>query len=131
MRTLPLELQSLEASIEELQELQAANPQNPSLSLPLPETLSLVSSREAELASLNSQLAILEASVPRKSRELERLEKELHPLELQKQASVSAAKEARRRKQEGVSGIGDELEESGRWLRAVESGLTSMVKVEV
>lgn len=127
---MPRELESLEASIAELRELQTPNPQNPSLSLPLPETMALVSSRDAELASLNNQLALLEASAPRKTKELDRLERELQPLEAQKHATTTAAREARRRKEEGVSGIGDELEDRGRWLRAVEAGLISMLQVE-
>ena len=61
--------------------------------------------------------------------DLEKLERELRPLETQKQGTVAAAKEARRRKEEG-GGIGDELEERGRWLRASEKALREMLEVE-
>ena len=53
----------------------------------------------------------------------------MKPLETQKQVTVAAAKEARRRKEEG-GGIGDELEERGRWLRASEAALREMLEVE-
>lgn len=96
--------------------------------MPLPETLKLVSEREAELAALNAQIASLQASLPSRSRELEKLERELRPLETQKNGTVAAAKEARRRKEEG-GGIGDELEERGRWLRASEKALKEMLEV--
>jgi predicted RNase H-like nuclease (RuvC/YqgF family) len=99
------------------------------LSLPLPETQRLVREREAELAALNAQIASLQATIPNRTRDLEKLERELRPLETQKQGTVAAAKEARRRKEEG-GGIGDELEERGRWLRASEKALREMLEIE-
>ena len=63
-------------------------------------------------------------------RELERLENELRPLEAQKTVAVNTAKEARRRKEEGERGIGDDLELKGRWYRSVEKGLKDMLDVE-
>ena len=67
--------------------------------------------------------------MPRKAAELEPLELELRPLEAQKAGTVAAAREARRRREEG-GGIGDELEERGKWLRAAEKGLVGMLGVE-
>lgn len=55
------------------------------------------------------------------------LERELRPLEMQKAGAVAAAKEARRRKEEGERGVGDELELKGRWYRGVETGLTELL----
>ena len=68
--------------------------------------------------------------MPRKARELELLERELKPLEVQKAGAVAAAKDARRRKEEGERGLGDELELKGRWYRGVELGLREMLGVE-
>ncbi|KAF2757374.1 hypothetical protein EJ05DRAFT_388142 [Pseudovirgaria hyperparasitica] len=130
LQMLPTEIAALEQSIEALRDSQAPHPTNPELSLPLPETQALLSQREAELASINAQLAALEPSVQRKARDLERLERELQPLETQKQGVISAAKEARRRREEGEKGMGDELEEKGRWFRAAEKGLMEMLEIE-
>jgi chromosome segregation ATPase len=129
LESLPTDIEGLEANIERLRQEQTPLSNNPELALPLPETLSLVQRREAELAELNAQLAKLQSALPSRTRELEKLERELKPLETQKQFTVAAANEARRRKEEG-GGIGDELEERGRWLRASEIALREMLEVE-
>ncbi|OAL05933.1 hypothetical protein IQ06DRAFT_240382 [Phaeosphaeriaceae sp. SRC1lsM3a] len=128
LESLPAEIAGLEAGIERLKQEQTPVSDNPELSLPLPETAKILSEREAELAALNAQIASLQASMPNRDRELEKLERELKPLETQKNGTVAAAKEARRRKEEG-GGIGDELEERGRWLQASEKALKEMLEV--
>ncbi|CBX95111.1 hypothetical protein LEMA_P115260.1 [Plenodomus lingam JN3] len=129
LESLPSEIEGLEASIQRLKQEQTPVSNNPELALPLPDTLKVLKEREAELTALNAQIAVLQASMPNRARELEKLERELKPLETQKQGTVAAAKEARRRKEEG-GGIGDELEERGRWLRASEKALQEMLDVE-
>lgn len=129
LETLPTEVEGLEASIAQLRQDQMPASSNPELGLPLPETLRLLNEREAELAALNAQIAQLQSSLPNRAKELEKLERELKPLDTQKQGTVAAAKEARRRKEEG-GGIGDELEEKGRWLTATEKALRDMLEVE-
>lgn len=129
LESLPTEISGLEASIEQLKHEQTPASANPELALPLPETQRVLSEREAELAALNVQIATLQATIPNRSRDLEKLERELRPLETQKQGTVAAAKEAQRRKEEG-GGIGDELEERGRWLRASEKALKEMLEVD-
>jgi chromosome segregation ATPase len=129
LESLPTEIEGLEASIEQLKQNQAPTSTNPELALPLPETLRLLTEREAELAALNAQILQLQTSLPNRARELEKLERELRPLETQKQGTVAAAKEARRRKEEG-GGIGDELEERGRWLTAAEKMLRESLEVD-
>ncbi|RMZ72325.1 60s ribosomal l37 [Pyrenophora seminiperda CCB06] len=129
LESLPAEIAGLEASIEQLQKEQTPVSKKAELALPLPETQRVLSEREAELAGLNAQIASLQAAVPKRSRDVEKLERELRPLETQKQGTVAAAKEAQRRKEEG-GGIGDELEERGRWLRASEKALRDMLDVE-
>lgn len=129
LESLPAKIEGLEASIAQLKQDQTPTSNNPELGLPLPETLRLLSEREANLAALNAQIAQLQSSLPNRAKELEKLERELKPLETQKQGTVAAAKDARRRKEEG-GGIGDELEEKGRWLTASEKGLREMLEVE-
>lgn len=129
LEALPTEIKGLEEMIEQLKQEQTPPSHNPELALPLAETLRLATEREAELAALNGQIAKLQASLPNRARELEKLERELKPLETQRQGTVAAAKEAKRRKEEG-GGIGDELEERGRWLRACDKALRDMLEVE-
>ena len=100
------------------------------MSLPLPATHELLSVRQAELNELNQQLKTLQQTLPRKTRERERMESELKPLQAQKSGAVSAAKEAQRRKEDGEKGIGDDLELKGRWYTSVETGLKEMLGVE-
>ncbi|KAH7079200.1 hypothetical protein BKA63DRAFT_507921 [Paraphoma chrysanthemicola] len=128
LASLPTEIEGLEATIEQLKQEQTPTSDNPELSLPLPETTKILSEREAEVAALDAQIASLQAAIPNRNRELEKLERELKPLETQKNGTVAAAREARRRKEEG-GGIGDELEERGRWLRASEKALKEMLEV--
>ncbi|KAI9715873.1 MAG: hypothetical protein M1812_005693 [Candelaria pacifica] len=130
LESLPEQISDLQATIAELQASQAPISDKPSLSMPLPATLSLLSTREEELAHLNHQLAALQSTLPRKTRELDRLEAELKPLEIQKLGTTAAAKEARRRKEDGMGGVGDDLEERGRWWRGVEGSLKAVLEVE-
>lgn len=129
LESLPNEIEGLEATIERLKQEQTPPSNNPELALPLPETQRLLQEREAEVAALNAQISKLQSAMPNRTCELEKLERELKPLETQKQGTVAAAKEARRRREEG-GGIGDELEERGRWLRASEKALRDMLEVE-
>jgi len=80
---------------------------------------------------LNRELENLKAALPRKTRELERLEAELGPLEARRSTSMASAREARRRKEGSVGdgGGGDDLEERGKWLRSVETGVKEMLGV--
>ena len=125
--SLPTEIEGLEASIEALKKEQMPPFTNPELTLPLPDTKRLLEQREADLTALNAQLSQLQSSLPNRTRELDKLERELKPLETQKHGTVTAAKEARRRREDG-GGIGDELEERGRWLRASGQALDNMLE---
>ena len=130
LESLPVDIANLESTLQILRETQSLSSTDGSLNLPLPATLALLSAREAELAELNAQLRALEGALPRKTRELERLENELKPLEFQRQGMTAAAKEARRRKEEAMNGKSDDLEARGRWWRGVEAGLKAMLEVE-
>lgn len=126
--TLPESIENLESTIAGLRAKQVATMGDSSSShnLPLPATLSLLSEREAELASLNRQIATVENTLPRKTREAEALGRELGVLERRKTEATSQAREAQRKKQEGES---DGLEEMGRWYRGSEDTLRSLVGV--
>ncbi|KAI9813875.1 MAG: hypothetical protein M1832_006087, partial [Thelocarpon impressellum] len=96
LATLPASMSSLQTSVAELQTALAPPDAAaaPTQSLPLPATLSLLGSREAELAALDAQLKSLQgAELPRKTRQLERAQAELRPLEARRAGSAAAARE--------------------------------------
>lgn len=129
LNELPEHIASLETTIAELKTLHPSpkKSENPSLNLSLRDTVSLLGERESELTSLDSALGILQSLIPRKARELERLEAELQPLQNQKKFAVAQAKEARKRREEG--GV-DELEQKGRWYKASYTALAKSLGVE-
>jgi chromosome segregation ATPase len=129
LQELPEKIGELQTSIEELRAAQQPG-SNPTLNMPLEKTLALVEERERERAELDRQLEQLQVMVPRKTRELERLNAELQPLEVKRLGTTASAREAKRRKEEALGGVGDDLEERGRWWRGVESGLKGMLGVE-
>jgi chromosome segregation ATPase len=129
LRDLPQRIEELQASVDELKASQAPG-SYPILNMPLDKTLALVEERRKEKADLDRQLEQLQMLLPRKTRELERLNAELQPLEVKRLGSTASAKEAKRRKEEALGGVGDDLEERGRWWRGVESGLKGMLGVE-
>ncbi|KAI1493186.1 hypothetical protein F5X96DRAFT_622629 [Biscogniauxia mediterranea] len=128
---LPAKISGLEEAIAQLKEKQAGelNP-NPELNLPLAKTVDLVEAKKRQRAELDRQLEQLQSQVPRKKKELERLHAEMQPLETKRQNSTAAAKEARRRKENALGGVEDDLEERGRWYRAAETGLKQMLEIE-
>jgi DNA repair exonuclease SbcCD ATPase subunit len=123
---LPQILAELESTVASLRTAypSPAKSDNPLLNLPLGGTLSLLSERQNELASLNDQINQLKSTLPHKVKELERLNAELQPLQNQKKAAVARAKEARTRKEEG--GI-DEMEQKGRWYRGADVVMREML----
>ncbi|KAJ4417586.1 hypothetical protein N0V82_006059 [Gnomoniopsis sp. IMI 355080] len=129
LRDLPAKITELEERIAELRErLQPG--ENPSLSLPLTKTLELVAEKKRQRHELDRQLEQLRSQVPRKKKEMERMQAELQPLEQKRQNSVAAAKEAKRRKEQALGGVEDDLEERGRWWRASEMALKKMLEME-
>jgi len=130
LEALPAEIEGLQETISSLQAQQAPTSSNPALALPLQPTLDLLAERELHLSDLDQQIAALRAAMPAKKREVEELQDELAPLQLRKIKAVQEAQDAqRRRREDGLGGDGDELEEKGRWLRGVETGLRSMLEV--
>lgn len=125
---LPDSIANLESTIASLRAKQVANMGDSSASssqnLPLPATLSLLAEREAELATLNRQLAAVQNTLPRKTREAEAIERELTVLERRKAEEIAQAREAQRKRNQGES---DGHEEMGRWYRGAEETLRNIV----
>lgn len=76
---------------------------------------------------IDRQIAALRETLPHKRNEIATLQDEVAILNTKKIKAVEEAKEARRRRENG--GPGDELDERGRWLRGVDSGLRTMLEV--
>lgn len=129
LRELPEKIKGLQTSIEDLRAAQEPGP-NPILNMPLEKTLSHLEFKEKESAELDREFERLKAELPRKTRELDRLEAELQPLEIRRLGSTASAREAKRRKDEALGGVGDDLEARGRWWRGVEGGLKAMLGAE-
>ncbi|RAK87007.1 hypothetical protein BO79DRAFT_176572 [Aspergillus costaricaensis CBS 115574] len=127
LSTLPESIENLESTVAELRAKQGSDANGPeSQNLPLPATLSLLSEREAELAALDRQLAAVQNTLPRKTREAEAVERELGVLERRKTEAIAQAQEVKRKKEEGES---DGLVETGRWYRSAEETLKSLLGV--
>ena len=127
LESLPTEIANLESTIARLRQSQAPRSDNPHLSLPLQPTLDLLAERETQLSDLDRQIEALQAALPQKQVEVAALHDEVSILNTKKIRTVEEAQEARRRRENG--GMGDELEEKGRWLRGVEAGLRTMLEV--
>jgi len=93
----------------------------------LQPTLELLGDREEQLMDLDQQIEALRADLVQKQEEVGSLKDEVSILNTRKIKAVNEAKEARRRRENG--GMGDDLEEKGRWLRGVESSLRTMLQV--
>lgn len=130
LESLPEQITELERTIEILraQESEQRNPlsNEPDCNLPLSASKVLLQQREQELTSMDLEIQRLEAALPAKRAEVQRLRDELAPVQLRKIKAVEEANEAQRRRGQGG---GDELEERGRWLRGVERTLKAALEV--
>lgn len=131
LEELPEKIDGLEDKVKELRRENEGrlNSENPELNLPLAKTTDLVNQKKRQREELDRQLEQLKSSVPRKKKELDRLQAELVPLETKRATSTAAAKEARRRKEAALGGVEDDLEERGRWYRATAAGLKQMLEI--
>ncbi|KAG6030740.1 hypothetical protein E4U41_007774 [Claviceps citrina] len=131
LQEIPAKTEELRARIEKLRALQQNADANPNLNLPLAKTLALVARREAEQQELARELEALQAKVPRKRKEAERLGAELGPLEARLHTSSAAAREAQRRKEvAALGGVADDLEQRARWWRASEEVLKQVLELK-
>lgn len=124
---LPSSITSLESTISQLQQNQGPRSSNPSLTLPLQPTLDLLNDRENQLNNINQQIQSLQAALPQKQAGVTALQDEVSIMNTRKNKAVEEAKEARRRWENG--GMGDEIDERGRWLRSSEMALRGMLEV--
>ncbi|KAJ6785153.1 hypothetical protein PWT90_04083 [Aphanocladium album] len=127
LEELPTKISGLQAQVAKLKAARATTDSNPEMNLPLVKTQHLVSRRQAEQQELTRELEALRSKLPRKRKEAERLEAELGPLETKRQNSSAAAREARRRKEAALGGVGDDLEQRARWWTASETILTHLL----
>lgn len=130
LEELPAKTIELENRIKELKDQNEESDADPKLQLPLAKTLSLVSKRKAEQQELARELEALQSKVPRKRKEVERLQAELQPLEVKRHNSTTAAREAQRRKEAALGGVADDLEQRARWWRASESMLKQVLDIK-
>lgn len=128
LRELPERIAGLQSSIEELRLKQEVPSEIPHMNYSLEKTQALIEEREKQTAELDRQIEQVQNALPRKTKELERIQGEAGVLEAKREKVVASAKEAKRRREEG--GGADELEERGRWYRGVEAGLRGMLDVE-
>lgn len=133
LETMPTEIAALEEEVAMLRQSEAEHQdeddadREPHLRLPLDQTLELLAEREVQNQLLDEELEALRARLPERNAEMERLERGLKPLEQQKISAIAAAKEARKRKEDGGM---DELEGKGRWWSACGRGLEAWVAAE-
>lgn len=133
LRELPDRIAQLEESIAGLKETAHGGGTEGvhirEMNLPLERTLELVEERKRKVAELDRQLESMNSTVPRKRKEADRLANELASLEARRANSVSAAREARKRKEARLGGAEDDLEQRGRWWRAEEVLLKKMLEI--
>lgn len=128
LKELPRTIHGLQAQVSELKSTRATTADaNPDMNLSLVKTRHLVSRRQAEQQEVTRELEALQSKIPRKRKESERLEAELGPLETKRQNSRAAAREAKRRKEAALGGVGDDLEQRAKWWRASEGILTQLL----
>lgn len=128
LESLPSEITELESTIQRLKDAQEPKSEDAEMSLPLNPTLDVLRQREQEAQTMDLEIARLQAALPAKKAEVQRMQDELAPIQMRKIKAVEEAQEARRRR-EGGSGGADELEEKGRWLRGVETTMKAMLEV--
>lgn len=124
-RTLPGEAVVLEARIEELRREQES--MTGEFHLPLEDTLGLVAEREAELARLERELEEVGRELPRKRRALEVLDKEISPMEMDKEGLEKFANEAVKMRDSARAEGKADRETMGRWYKSVFEGLEALL----
>ena len=128
LASLPAALEELEATIATLKTSQEPRSDDPELNLSLPATNALVRSRQAEMKSLDAQIAELQELVPARKREVADLESEVGDIEVRKRKAIEQAMEARR-KRGGMGQGADDLDLRGRWMKSNEMALRAMLEI--
>ncbi|PHH60889.1 hypothetical protein CDD81_1050 [Ophiocordyceps australis] len=129
LEEIPAKIEEFKAQIKELKTARERKEINPDFGLPLAQTRVLVTSRKEEQQELAHQLEALRARVPRKRKEADRIRVELQPLEMKRQTSTTAARDAQKRKEAALGGVADDLEQRARWWRANEKVLEQVLDI--
>jgi len=127
IKSLPPTIAQLEEEVASLMHLNSGTSSSPHMNLPLGETLSQLTAVEAELLQYQRRIDNANRSIPSKQRKLEALDRELKPLEQNKQGVVAFAEEAvKKRDEDRQRGLADR-ENSGRWYRSAQEALIALV----
>ncbi|KIW73336.1 hypothetical protein PV04_01466 [Phialophora macrospora] len=137
LERVPLEIEELRREVERLQaELAARRGEehdqgtpDPRMTMSLAGTEEALAAQRARNAEIDRLIADLQAQMPAKVRDVERMDRELAELERRRNEATRLAVEGRRRREE--LGGKDEMEELGRWYRASESVMKGVLGVGV
>lgn len=128
--SLPSVIEGLKAEVEEMRRTQGIDGEvgdgQAEMGMGLEETVTLVKEREQQLERVGGRLEEVREEREKKEKELEKLQEDVVRSEREVKRAKKAAEDARRRR-EGKGGVGDEIEEKGRWLRGVEGTLRGLL----
>ena len=127
--SLPATITALQERRDDLRARQPVSSENEELNLGLEATTQLLETREQEFEDLELRVSELKEAVPERKRQVDEMRREMGGLERRKREAIDGAVEAKRRRKGGDGGGGDELERRGRWLKANESVLRSLLEV--
>ena len=127
LRQLPDTLNSLQSEVQEMRREQGIDGQAET-SMGLETTINLVEEREAQLDKVNERLDEVQEQRTRKEMELKKLLDEVELAERERDRATTGAADARRRRNEGRSVIGDDVEGKGRWLQGVEMTMRGLLE---
>ncbi|KAG9953766.1 hypothetical protein KCU85_g1059, partial [Aureobasidium melanogenum] len=127
LNSLPVDIQNLQITIANLKAAQETPSSLPMLNLPLHPTNQLLSEKESDLARLDREIAQLQSTLPDKKRHVASLKADLDPIESRKRSAISDAQEAQKKR--GQHALAQDLDERGKWLKSVDSGLRLMLQI--
>ncbi|CAD0110070.1 unnamed protein product [Aureobasidium uvarum] len=127
LHALPADIHNLELTIANLKAAQEAPSSLPMLNLPLLATNRLLSEKDSDLARLDREIAQLQSTLPDKKRHVAALKADLDPVESRKRSAITDAQEAQKRR--GQHSLAQDLDERGKWLKSVDSGLRLMLQI--
>ena len=134
LRQLPAELERVQAEVQEMRKEQdiagVVGDGQAERRMGLEATVNLVEEREEQLERVQRRLEQVIEQKTRKEGELRKLQDDVAVSERERDKAVSAAQDAKRRQQDGKSGVGDEVEDRGRWLAGVETTMRRLLGVE-
>jgi hypothetical protein len=137
LERVPLEIEELRQQIQRLHAEIAARrggehderTSDPRMKMSLAGTEEALAAQRARNAEIDQLIADLQAQMPGRVRDVERMDRELAELERRRNEATRLAVEGRRRREE--QGGRDEMEELGRWYRASESVMKGVLGVDV